>query len=204
LEANAFVKTTPSVEQPDLQIMFVPGHMGDEHDKARGTDSYKPSTYPKVDGFTLLPVLLQPKSRGYIALRSTNCKDAPVIQPNYLENEADIALLLKAFKITKEIALSDAFALLRKKISYPEKADTETEILVHIKRTLECVYHPVSTCRMGQDYMSVVDEKLRVHGIEGLRVVDGSVMPRIVSGNTNAACIMIGEKGADLIKNGFI
>jgi choline dehydrogenase len=204
LEANAFLKTTPSVEQPDIQFMFVPGHMGNEYDRTHGTDVYKPQTYPKTDGFTILPVLMQPKSRGYIALRSANCMDAPIIQPNYLLHENDRNLLIKAFKIAREVVLSDAFTPYRKKLSYPEKAETDDAIFTHIKNTLECVYHPVSTCRMGQDDMSVVDEKLRVHGIEGLRVIDASVMPRIVSGNTNAACIMIGEKGADLVKAGFV
>jgi choline dehydrogenase len=200
LEANAFLKSDPSVLQPDIQFMFVPGHMGNEESVANGTDIYKPDSYPKMDGFTILPVLLQPKSRGYVALRSANPLDAPIIQPNYLKEESDRILLIKAFKIARKVMASEAFKPFTKSIYYPEKAETDEAILQHIKNTLECVYHPVSTCRMGEDAMSVVDSRLRVHGIEGLRVIDGSVMPKIVSGNTNAACIMIGEKGADMVK----
>jgi choline dehydrogenase len=202
LEANAFIKTTPSVQNPDIQLMFVPGHMGDDNDKAKGTDIYKPETYPTFDGFTILPTLLQPKSRGFVGLRSANPLDAPIIQPNYLKEESDRDLLITAFKQTRELFFTEAFKPYMKKLFYPEKAETDDAIFQHIKNTLECVYHPVSTCRMGQDELSVVDENLRVRGIEGLRVIDGSVMPKIISGNTNAPCIMIGEKGADLILNG--
>ena len=95
---------------------------------------------------------------------------------------------------------ADAFAPFTKQIFYPETAVSDDEIFQHIKNTLECVYHPVGTCRMGTDADAVVDAQLRVQGIEGLRVADASVMPRIVSGNTNAACIMIGEKAADLMR----
>jgi choline dehydrogenase len=200
LEANAFMKTTPSVSNPDIQLMFVPGHMGDDNDKAKGTDIYKPETYPNFDGFTILPTLLQPKSRGFVGLRSANPLDAPIIQPNYLKEESDRDLLITAFKQSRELFFTEAFKPYMKKLFYPEKAETDEAIFQHIKNTLECVYHPVSTCRMGQDNMAVVDENLRVRGIEGLRVIDASVMPKIVSGNTNAACIMIGEKGADLVR----
>ena len=200
LEANAFAKSDPSVLTPDIQLFFVPGHMGDEKDKANGADIHKPSTYPSKDGFTILPVLLHPKSRGYVALKSANPLDAPIIQPNYLKEKEDRDLLIKGYKIARKILLSKAFQPFTEKIFYPEHAETDEEILAHIRQNLECVYHPVSTCRMGSDEMSVVDDCLRVHGIAGLRVIDGSVMPKIVSGNTNAACIMIGEKGADLIK----
>ena len=203
LEANAFIKTTPSVSQPNIQLMFVPGHMGNDNDKANGTDVYKPETYPNIDGFTILPVLLQPKSRGFVGLQSANPLDAPIIQPNYLKEEADRDVLITAFKQTRELFFTEAFKPYMKKLFYPEKADTEDAIFQHIKNTLECVYHPVSTCRMGQDDIAVVDENLRVRGIEGLRVIDGSVMPKIISGNTNATCIMIGEKGADLVKKGI-
>jgi choline dehydrogenase len=199
LEANAFVKTNPDLSQPDLQIMFVPGHVGNEKDNA---DIYKPSSYPKIAGFTLLPTLLQPESRGYVTLRSANPADAPVIQPNYLHAAADRQLLLNSFKLIKNILLSEPFAKYRiGDLHYPSKCETDEQIEAHIRRTLECVYHPVGTCKMGNDALSVVDEQLRVHGIAGLRVADGSIMPRICSGNTNAACIMIGEKAADMILN---
>lgn len=200
LETNAFIKSDPSVSQPDLQLFFVPFHMGNEDDLAKGTEFYKPDTYPKTNGFTSLPVLLQPESRGFVGLRSANPTAAPIIQPNYMMAENDRLLLVKGFKIVKNILMGNAFDSLRTNFNFPQQSDSDDAILAHIRRTVECVYHPVGTCKMGQDDLSVVDENLRVRGIEGLRVVDASVMPRIVSGNTNAACIMIGEKGADLIK----
>ncbi|MDZ7881100.1 MAG: GMC family oxidoreductase N-terminal domain-containing protein [Saprospiraceae bacterium] len=199
LETNAFLKSDPSLSQPNLQLFFVPFHMGNEDDLARGTDFYRPETYPKTNGFTALSVLLQPESRGFVGLRSSDPLAAPVIQPNYMAAENDRHLLLKGFKIVRDILFAQAFDDYRIKLNFPKKSDSDEDILAHIRRTVECVYHPVGTCKMGTDALSVVDEKLRVHGIEGLRVIDASVMPRIVSGNTNAACIMIGEKGADLV-----
>jgi choline dehydrogenase len=203
LEANAFYSSDPSLAQPDIQIMFVPGHMGNATDLKNGTDVYRPETYPKYDGFTVLPVLLQPKSRGFVGLKSADPFAPPRIQPNYLSEESDRATLLKGFKRGFDVLNAPAFSRFRKKMNYPEEMGDEAAMLAHIKRTLECVYHPVSTCRMGNDELSVVDAQLRVRGIEGLRVIDAAVMPRIVSGNTNAACIMIGEKGSDLVKQGF-
>jgi choline dehydrogenase len=202
LETNAFLKSDPSLSQPDLQLFFVPFHMGNEDDIANGSEFYKPETYPKTNGFTALSVLLQPESRGFVSLRSNDPMAAPIIQPNYLAAENDRALLVKGFKIVRDIVFANAFNNYRTQLNFPQKSDSDEAILAHIRRTVECVYHPVGTCKMGQDELSVVDENLRVHGIAGLRVIDASVMPRIVSGNTNAACIMIGEKGADLVKMG--
>ena len=203
LETNAFIKSDPSVSQPDLQLFFVPFHMGNEKDIEQGSHFYKPNTYPSTNGYTVLPVLLQPESRGYVTLRSPNPTDAPIIQPNYLAAENDRTLMIKASRIVKDIMLADAFGKYRKNINFPTKSESDDDLLNHIKNHMECVYHPVGTCKMGKDEMSVVDEKLRVNGIEGLRVVDGSIMPQIVSGNTNAACIMIGEKAAGIIKMGW-
>ncbi len=202
LESNAFVKTNPKMTQPDLQIMFVPGHMGDEHDLANGVDIYRPETYPKTDGFTLLPTLLQPKSRGEVSLRSNNPFESMRIQPNYLSHEDDRQTLIKGYRLARKIMESKGFSPFLKEIHYPRQAETEEEILIHIRRTLECVYHPVGTCRMGDsEANSVVDSTLRVRGVRGLRVADASVMPKITSGNTNAPVIMIGEKAADFLLN---
>ncbi len=202
LETNAFLKTDPSVSQPDLQLFFVPFHMGNEDDIATGTEFYRPETYPKTNGFTALSVLLQPESRGFVGLRSNDPTAAPMIQPNYLAAEKDRDILLKGFKIVRDILFANAMNDYRTKLNFPKESDSDEAILAHIRRTVESVYHPVGTCKMGQDEGAVVDENLRVRGIAGLRVIDASVMPRIVSGNTNAACIMIGEKGADLVKLG--
>lgn len=160
---------------------------------------YEPKTFPYTDGFTLLPSLIQPKSRGFVALNSSNAAEKPVIQPNYLKEDADKAFLIKSLKIAKSIIATQALGNYTDGISFPQHSDSDDLIFTHIKKTMECIYHPVGTCRMGTDPDSVVDPQLRVHGIAGLRVADASVMPRIVSGNTNAACIMIGERAADFI-----
>ncbi|WP_448518988.1 GMC family oxidoreductase [Rhodoflexus sp.] len=196
LEANAFVKTSAAAVQPDLQLHMAPVQLGDQY----GLDIYDLSKYPKDrDGFIILPTLLQPESRGYVALRSANPTDAPIIQPNFLSKEADLELLVKGGKLAQEILQQQALDDLRDRLQFPQPNISDDEWANHIRLSLETVYHPVGTCKMGSDEMSVVDDQLRVHGIEGLRVADASIMPRIVSGNTNAACIMIGEKAADMI-----
>lgn len=199
LEAYAFLNSDDTQTQPDIQFHFAPAHLGTEKELANGADIYNTDTYPKTDGFTILPSLIQPKSRGYVALRSNNPSDAPIIQPNYLSEEADRDLLLKGFHKAKAVIESSAFAPFTKGINYPTRYVSEDDIMAHIRKTLECIYHPVGTCKMGKDELSVVDSELRVHGIENLRVADASVMPQIISGNTNATCIMIGERCATFV-----
>jgi choline dehydrogenase len=197
LEANAFLKTDADQDRPNLQLHFVPAHKGNYD-----TDVYNPDTWPHSDGYTILPTLLRPKSVGYVALRSKNPLDAPLIQPNYLEAEEDRQVLLFGVKKALQIMESEAFRPFRAKIHFPENYQnlSDEELLNHIRKTLETVYHPVGTCKMGNDAMAVVDNELRVHGIAGLRVIDASIMPNVVMGNTNAPVIMIAEKGADLVK----
>lgn len=196
LEANAFVKTTPDAVQPDLQLHMVPIQFGDQY----GIDVYDLSKYPTDrDGFVVLPTLLQPESRGYVKLRSANPTDAPVIQPLFLSKEADLKLLVKGGKMAQEILQQQALDGIRDRLHFPITNISDDEWANHIRRTFETVYHPVGTCKMGSDELSVVNERLQVHGVEGLRVADASIMPRIISGNTNAACIMIGEKASELI-----
>ncbi|TDB66015.1 GMC family oxidoreductase [Arundinibacter roseus] len=197
LEAVAFLKLTDSPDPVDFQFHFTPIHLGNDY-KA---DLYDLKTFPFTNGYTILPTLLKPESRGFVALRSANPAEAPIIQPRFLSHEADLTTLLAGTRSAIEVMGADAFAPYRKQLIAPPDCATDDALILHIKQSLETVYHPVGTCTMGQDEGSVVDEKLRVHGIEGLRVVDASIMPRIVAGNTNAACLMIGEKGADLIIN---
>jgi choline dehydrogenase len=135
-----------------------------------------------------------------VALRSASPWEPPVIQPNYLAHEADRERLLEGAKIALEVLAAEAFAPYRARIHFPPPGLSDDELLAHIRRLAECIYHPVGTCRMGPGPDAVVDARLRVHGLGRLCVADASIMPKIVSGNTNAACLMIGEKAADLLR----
>ena len=149
--------------------------------------------------YTILPSLLLPESIGHVGLRDKNPDSTPLIQPNFLSEEADLAHLIKAGQKALEVMQDKAFDPYRKEIVYPQDSHSDDAWAEHIRKSLETIYHPVGTCKMGQDEMAVVDATLKVHQVEGLRVADASIMPRIVSGNTNAPVIMIGEKAADLI-----
>lgn len=196
LEASAFVRTDKALPQPNLQLHFAPIHIGDDY-KA---DFYDISTFPtKADGWSILPTLLQPTSRGYVGLRSANPMEAPVIQPNFMSTEKDRNLLLTGVKMALELNRSAAFSTWRERALIPAETASDEALMDHIRKVVETVYHPVGTCRMGHGEGAVVDDQLRVYGIDGLRVVDASIMPTIVSGNTNAPVIMIAEKAADLI-----
>jgi choline dehydrogenase len=194
LEANAFTKVFEDNDRPDLQLHFAPLQAGYEAD----LHNYK--TLPtNRDGYTILPTLLKPRSRGHLSLRSANPADYPAIQPNFLSEEHDLKILVEGTKKALELHNSSAFSALYESTVIPPLPASDDLLAAHIKRRTETVYHPVGTCKMGQDEMAVVNPQLQVFGIEGLRVADASVMPTVVSGNTNAACIMIGEKAADLI-----
>ncbi len=197
LEAVAFVniEAPESDERVNFQFHFAPMHAGKGYDY----DMYDPFTLPTHDGFTILPTLLKPKSRGYVALRSANPLDAPIIQPNFLKEEEDLKQLVEGGKLALKMIQQSAFDEYRKEIVAPVDFSSEEALIKHIKKSVETVYHPVGTCKMGNDDMAVVNDQLQVHGIEGLRVVDASIMPTIVSGNTNAPVFMIAEKAADMI-----
>ncbi|MEL7160048.1 MAG: GMC family oxidoreductase N-terminal domain-containing protein [Bacteroidota bacterium] len=196
LEAVAFGSTAASPERVDYQLHFSAFHVGPGYD----SDFHNYRTFPNdADGFTILPSLLRPESRGELRLRSTDPLAPPHIQPNFLSAAADREVLLTATKKACEIFLAPAFApYLKKQFSPPDRSSDEA-IFLHIQKQVETIYHPVGTCKMGNDELAVVDDALRVRGIGGLRVIDASIMPRIVSGNTNAPVYMIAEKGADLI-----
>ena len=196
LEGMAFFDINQKSKNVNFQLHFSPICIKEEY----GYDAYDINDYPTYDGFTILPTLLHPKSRGEVTLSSSDPLSSPTIQPNFLSHKDDLDQLVKggeiAFKLLKDITLSKFI----KRNGLPYNRNSES-LIDHIKKTLETVYHPVGTCKMGKDSLSVVNHKLQVYGISSLRVVDASIMPSIVSGNTNAPVYMIAEKASDMILN---
>lgn len=191
-EAGGFVRIRPAAPVPDLQFHFAPVYFMDHG-------------FQKVEGhgFTIGPTLLYPKSRGTIQLHSSDPFAPPLIQPNYFADEADLKLLVEGIKLARRFGQTKAFAPFCGGETAPgAQVQSDAEIAEAIRGNVQTLYHPVGTCKMGNDPLAVVDAQLRVHGIEGLRVVDASIMPTIVGGNTNAPTIMIAEKAAALIRAG--
>lgn len=192
-EAGAFIRTLPELQRPDLQLHFVIG-MVDNHNR----------TYHWGHGMSCHATALQPASRGTVRLASSDMRDAPLIDPAFFSDESDLDTLVRGFKWVRKIFAQPAFAAYAGAEPSHElhfsKVQSDSDIRQAIRERADTIYHPVGTCRMGSDERAVVDPELRVRGIERLRVVDASVMPTLISGNTNAPVIMIAEKAADLIK----
>jgi choline dehydrogenase-like flavoprotein len=189
-EAGAFLRSEPGEATPDLQLHFVVGKLVDHGRKT-----------VFGHGFSCHVCLLRPKSRGRLTLASADPLVAPSIDPNFLGDADDTARLVRGFKIMRRILQQPALAALGgRELAASASAQTDGEIEAFLRAKADTIYHPVGTCRMGSDAEAVVDSRLRVHGIQGLRVVDASIMPRIVSGNTNAPTIMIAEKAVDMIR----
>ncbi len=194
LELLAFLKTRPEAIAPDLQYHFAP---------ALYTDHGRKIIYRH--GFMGYYNMQRPEARGEITLKSADPLAHPAIQPNYFQNETDVRTLRDGFKMARDIFSQKAFDPYRGDEYAPgPEVKTDAEIDAYHRATGETLYHPVGTCKMGRDDMAVVDETLRVRGVDGLRVVDASIMPRLISGNTNAPTIMIAEKAADMILSGAV
>ncbi|MBP6010640.1 MAG: choline dehydrogenase [Alphaproteobacteria bacterium] len=189
LEAGAFIKSRPELDIPNLQLHLFNAPFSDHGRKVL-----------RQHAFGLHLCALRPESRGHVALRSTNPEDPPLIQPNSLTSETDLRTLRDAVKIARKIVAQPAFDAYRgAELNPGAKATSDADIDDFIRRTAITIYHPVGTAKMGTDRLAVVDAALRVRGVRNLRVVDASIMPTLVGGNTNAPAIMIGEKASDLI-----
>ena len=155
----------------------------------------------KFPGITAAPCQLRPESRGFIHIKSDNPYEAPSIIQNFLTEELDRQTLIYGIQIARKIMNTPTMQAFNDgELTPGNECQTDNEIIDFAAKTGATLYHPVGTCKMGNDLNAVVDERLRVHGIRRLRIVDGSVMPRLVSGNTNASIIMIAEKAADMVR----
>ena len=188
-EAIAFVRTRATLDAPDVEIIFLPVLWFDEG-----------FTPPTEHGFTMAVMLLQPRSRGSVTLRSADPFQAPVIETNHLSDPHDVATIVDGLRLARSIAAAPALARFAAGELIPgSDATTDDELAASVRAHGQTIYHPVGTCKMGTDTMSVVDPALRVHGLEHLRVVDASVMPTITRGHTQAPAVMIAEKAAAMI-----
>ncbi|MEH2313170.1 MAG: GMC family oxidoreductase N-terminal domain-containing protein [Nostoc sp.] len=192
IEAGLFLHSKGNVEAaPDLQFFFGP------------IQFLSPGYTPADFGFTGAVSLTRLQNIGSISLRSPDPKDPPTIRMNYLQSQADVQKLVEGVKLIRQVIQTSAFDDFHgEEIAPGSHVQSDAALEAYIRDTCSTVWHPVGTCKMGIDSMAVVDPQLRVHGIQGLRVVDASIMPTITTGNTNAPTIMIGEKAADLIKAG--
>ena len=189
-ETGAFLRSSADAATPDLQLHFVIGKLIDHGRKT-----------VFGHGYSCHVCLLRPDSRGSLRLASADPAAAPLIDPAFLSDAADLQRLVQGFKIMRRILQQPALATLGgRELQASAAAQTDPQIEAFIRSRADTIYHPVGSCRMGNGPDDVVDAQLRVHGMQGLRVVDASIMPRIVSGNTNAPTIMIAEKASDMIK----
>jgi choline dehydrogenase len=196
-EVGVFARSQADMESPDIQIHYAPASGGSEGQEGEDNKGTNLDSFP---GITSTSCHLRPQSRGTILAKTSNPNDYPAIVANYLDAEEDRRVSIAGIRLSRQLyntKVMQKFAC-EEMMPGPE-ADTDDEILDFIRETAVSIYHPVGTCKMGMDPMAVVDDRLRVHGLSNLRVVDASIMPRLVSGNTNAGTIMIAEKACDMI-----
>jgi choline dehydrogenase-like flavoprotein len=189
-EAGGFIKSDSAEQRPDLQLHFVIGKLVDHGRKT-----------VFGHGYSCHVCLLRPQSRGSVQLASADPMVAPLIDPNFLGEADDMRRMVRGFRIMRNLLSQSALAGFGgRELAASADAKSDEQIEAFIRSRADTIYHPAGSCRMGNGALDVVDAKLQVHGIDGLRVVDASIMPRLVSGNTNAPTIMIAEKAADMIK----
>jgi choline dehydrogenase len=187
---TAFTRSDPTQDTPNIQYHVIPG--------AYPKLGEPPPTFP---GFTAGACNLRPTSRGYVRIKSGDAQAHPAIRYNHLSTPDDQRVAIDSIRLTRRIVRAPAMAKFAPEEFLPGgNAESDADLLAAARETAGTVYHPVGTCKMGQDLLAVVDERLRVRGVGGLRVIDASIMPNLVSGNTNAPTIMIAEKGADMIR----
>ncbi len=191
--AGAFARTSPLLDQPDIQFHFQPLSL----------DSYDAGLHG-FPGITISACQLRPQSRGTLFVTSPDPLARPSILANYLAEEADRAAMIAGFRLSRRIAAAPALdAVVEDEYRPGRPVESDADILAYIRATGSSIFHPAGTCAMGQGPDAVVDERLRVRGLTGLRVADCAIMPTLVSGNTNAAAIMIGEKAAAMMRDDF-
>lgn len=188
-EAGAFLKSEPGLERPDLQMHFVVSRVENHARKLR--PGY---------GYTLHVCVLRPHSKGNVRLASADPLAAPLIDPRYLSDERDLALLKSGFRKARDVLDAPALSSFKKSTITGPSGLSDAALTEFVRGNAETIYHPVGTCRMGVDDDAVVDASLKVHGLDGIRVVDASVMPTLIGGNTNGPVMMIAEKAAAMIK----
>jgi len=188
-EAGAFFCSREGLAQPDVQLHFVVAQLVNHGRELVGGH-----------GFSLHVCALQPRSRGTLRLRDASPHSAPRIDPQFLSDPEDLQTLLRGVRRARDILAQPALAAHGQEWARSAKAQSDAELEAWIRANADTIYHPVGTCRMGRDPLAVVDARLRVHGVPGLRVVDASVMPRIVSGNTNAPTVMLAERAAAFMR----
>jgi choline dehydrogenase len=190
-EALAFIRTREGLTAPDIELLLAPTYFMEHGGKN-----------PEGHGFTVGVVLLRPQSTGTITLKSSDPSEAPAIRPNYLAAPGDLDAMIAGVHFARKMIGTAPFRSYRGEEVWPgDRSKSDESIANFVRQRSETLYHPVGTCRMGSTTDSVVDDELRVHEVTNLRVVDASIMPIIVGGHTNAAAIMIAERGAAFISD---